>query len=177
MARKLSEWRESLTLIQAKQACRRISNSYSCGVLCSGGCLDTLAAIRSGFVPIWGTEIEPVMKTMWSDLTGTASLGDTFAVDWSQQRRPSCIFSGQPCPDFSLSGSKKGVYGSTGWQYVAQCDVILKVHPHSFVLEMVANVMDVDNGNAVGEIYDKLHPLSLHVSSHLTPSVTPLILR
>ena len=149
MARKLSDWRESFTLTQAKQACRKVTNAYSCSVLCSGGCLDTLAAIRSGFVPIWGTEIDPVMKTMWSDLTGTKCLGDTFAVDYSQQRRPSCLFSGQPCPDFSLSGGKKGVCGNTGWQYVAQCDVILKLQPHSFVLEMVANVMDIDNGSAV----------------------------
>ena len=158
MARKLSDWRESFTLTQAKQACRKVTNAYSCSVLCSGGCLDTLAAIRSGFVPIWGTEIDPVMKTMWSDLTGTKCLGDTFAVDYSQQRRPSCLFSGQPCPDFSLSGGKKGVGGSTGWQYVAQCDVILKLQSHSFVLEMVANVMEIDNGSAVGAIYDKLSP-------------------
>ena len=51
------------------------------GVFSSGGCLDTLAAIRSGFTPVWGTEICERKRYMWRDLTRTRDLGSTWDVN------------------------------------------------------------------------------------------------
>ena len=43
----------------AKDACRNSGSGFTCAVLCSGGCVCTLASIRTGFEIIWGTEICP----------------------------------------------------------------------------------------------------------------------
>jgi len=55
--------------------------------------------------------------------------------------------------DNSLSGSKTGTGGDTGWMFTSQTDVLLNVQPDTFVLEMVANALKVDPA-AVDKIVD-----------------------
>ena len=81
---------------------------FSVGVFSSGGCLDTLAAIRAGFTPVWGTEICERKRAMWRDLTRTRDLGSTWDVNWEDQVVPDMIISGTPCIDFSSSGGCMG---------------------------------------------------------------------
>ena len=49
----LAEWRNSFTIKMAKAESRNNKSNWTVGILCSGGCLDTLASIRAGFVPIY----------------------------------------------------------------------------------------------------------------------------
>ena len=51
----LQQWRDAYTVAQAQDDCTNVKDAYSCGIFSSGGCLDTLAAIRCGFIPKWGT--------------------------------------------------------------------------------------------------------------------------
>ena len=97
-----------------------------------------MAAIRTGFTPRWGTEIDPHMSAMWEELTGTPCLGDTFKQDFTAQRRVVYLKSGQPCMDFSschAGGAPPGSDDKTGWQFVAQVNQINQiktVRPHAF---------------------------------------------
>ena len=126
------------------------------GVFSSGGCLDTLAALRCGFRPLWGTEVDERLRTLWSHLTGAPDLGDTFRVDWHTQAVPDMLISGQPCTNFSPSGNQLGEEGGTGHMYVSQAGPILTLEPSSFVLEMVANVTEVHNGRELKKLVDQL---------------------
>ena len=45
-----------MTIDNAKDACKNSNPGFTCAVLCSGGCVCTLASIRAGFKMIWGTE-------------------------------------------------------------------------------------------------------------------------
>ena len=133
--------------------------SYSCGIFSSGGLLCTHTAIRAGFSPLWGTEIEPKMQQMWSDLTKTRCLGDTFAVDFRRERRVIYLKSGQPCPDWSSSHAGRappGAAGDTGWQYVQQAEKIMQVEPKCFLLEMVANCLLIDDAAGVMQLMGSL---------------------
>ena len=103
IAAELQRWRDSFTVQDAKSACKTRAASYSMGVFCSGGCLDTFAGVRSGFIPLWGTETDEQRGKMFADLTQAPCLGDTFAVDFSEQPRVDVLWSGQPCPDWSSS--------------------------------------------------------------------------
>jgi site-specific DNA-cytosine methylase len=123
-------WREAFTIDKAKQQTSKGRSTVA--VLFSGGCIDTLAAIRSGFQPIWGTEICEAQQRMWTDLTQSPTIGDTFQNFNNLQKSkinsmptPDYLTSGSPCPDFSLSGSKSGKDGETGWMYVAQAEPFL----------------------------------------------------
>ena len=123
-------WRNQFSVQHAKERCRKVRPSYSCAVLSSGGLLCTLAAIRCGFVPRYGTEIEPKMSKMWSDVTLTPCLGDTFEAKFEEMQSVIYLKSGQPCVDFSSSHKGRdppGVHGDTGWQYVAQANVIKRI--------------------------------------------------
>ena len=109
------------------------------GVFSSGGCLDTLAAIRSGFTPVWGTGICERKRAMWCDLTRTRNLGSTWDVNWKEQVIPDMIISGTPCIDFSSSGACRGEHGDTGWMFSAQAEPILLLSPSSFSLSLKVN--------------------------------------
>ena len=52
----LEDWRVGMTIDDAKDACKNSKSGFTCAVLCSGGCVCTLASIRAGFKMIWGTE-------------------------------------------------------------------------------------------------------------------------
>lgn len=169
------QWRNKFTIQQAKERCRKVRSSYSCGILSSGGLLCTIAAIRSGFTPKFGTEIDEKMKKMWRDLTGLDSLGDTFAQEFTEEQNVVYLKSGQPCTDHSSSHAKcmpPGVQGETGWQYVEQASKILQIKPKAICLEMVANVLDIDGGKAVVELTEMLqgeyylHPKVLRVAEY-----------
>ena len=168
-------WREGATIAQARERCLTAHGcrtgtkpspappgsipktpTYSVGTFCSGGCLDTLAAIRAGFVPIWGTEICERKRAMWRSLTHTEDLGSTWDVDWSNQLVPDMLISGTPCTDFAPSGTCRGEYGPTGWMFEAQAAPILLMQPNSFCIEMVENAVRVNGGRALSSLLNKL---------------------
>ena len=98
-----------------KRLARDCSRSqYTAGILASGGCLDTISCILVGFAVLWGTEIDPHQRAMFTDITSSIALGDTYGVDWSAQVRVDYISSGQPCDDYSSSGSCQGEDGKMG---------------------------------------------------------------
>ena len=101
------KWRTQLSIANAQRYCRTPGQvGPTVGVFSSGGCLDTLAALRCGFRPIWGTEVDERLRTVWSHLTGAPDLGDTFKVDWQHQVVPDLLISGQPCTNYSSSGNQ-----------------------------------------------------------------------
>lgn len=154
----LRVWRDGFTVDMARRACAFRGPSYSFGGFCTGGCLDTLAAIRSGFIPLWGTEIDPQRAEMFCHLSSAPCLGDTFAVDFTRQSHVVLLWSGQPCPDYSTgkSGGPVGAEGDTGWQFARQYEKVLEVMPDCFVLEMVPNALYIDGGSAVKTVLGAL---------------------
>jgi site-specific DNA-cytosine methylase len=64
---------------------------------------------------------------MWRKLTKTRDLGDTWTVDWKEQLVVDLIISGQPCTDYSSSGGQRGTVGDTGYMYVQQAELLLKI--------------------------------------------------
>ena len=57
------KWRDSFTFQNAYDQCHNTHSKFTAVVLQSGGLLCTLAAIRSGWTPIFGTEICPQHPT------------------------------------------------------------------------------------------------------------------
>ena len=150
---------EKLTIQQAREQCKAAKQRFTCGVFSSGGCLDTLAAIRMGFLPVWGTEVCERKRQLFTKLCPNATdLGDTFAVDWEsgQHETPDLITSGQTCIDYSSSGPRTGENGDTGWMFLQQAQPLLTIQPNSFCLEMVANCLRVNKGSAVKRLIQKL---------------------
>ena len=105
---RLEQWRNQFTVQQAKTQNKnnKQSNNFTMGVLCSGGCLDTLAGMRAGFKPIWCTEIDHEQQEMFRDLTRGETLGDTFGDRAKTAEDADYWKSGQPCPNYSMSGSE-----------------------------------------------------------------------
>ena len=91
--------------------------AYSVAVLGSGGLLDTIAAIRAGFIPVWGTETCPKQQRWWNRLTSAPNYTDTFKDIPKDVYRPFYLKSGQPCPNYTAEGSAGtdggGANGST----------------------------------------------------------------
>ena len=141
----LKAWRNSFGIKQAKAWLqdRSRDKEWTVAVLGSGGCLDTLAAIRSGFTPIWSSETNPAQARMFEDLTGAKCLGDTFGAEVAQAKRPRYLKSGPPCTDYTRAGDELGQDGETGWMFVEQTKVIVTLQPWAFCLEISDNAVNV----------------------------------
>ena len=158
MEEQLKSWRDSYTFKDAAQEMSRGSDGskFTVGILFSGGLLDTFAAVRSGFKPIWGCERNASQARMWTKFTGTENLGDVFGPEVLKAKRPMYIKSGAPCPNYSLGGNHLGSKGLTGWMFVQQADVIKHIQPWVFCLEMSDNALFVNEGQEVADVKTKL---------------------
>ena len=69
----LQAWRDNFTCGEAMSELRSDPRDkrWTVGILFSGGLLDTFAAIRSGFTPIWGCETNSTQTRMWEKVTDT----------------------------------------------------------------------------------------------------------
>ena len=150
VADELRRWRNASSIRHVKS---KISNgakdAYSIASLASGGMLDILAAIRAGFHPIWGSEIDPRMQKMWVDLTHSSSLGDMLRIQPEDVRRPVVIISGTPCVSFSSLGHKTGAKDPRGDLYIRQGHLITAIQPEAAILEQSANALEVNDGAEV----------------------------
>ena len=98
-------------------------------------------------IPIWGSETCTIKQKLWADLVGNECHGDAFKITYENLRRPTVIKTGFPCLDYSGLGHKQGTQGNTGWMYVKQADIILKVSPDVAVIEQTDGVMKVESRN------------------------------
>ena len=126
--------------------------AYTFGTFSSGRCLDALSCMRTGMQPVWGTEVCEEKRALWRLITSCPDLGDTFEATLDKSMRPNVLWSGQPCMDYSLSGSRKGQHGKTGWMFVQQTEQILRVQPDAVVLDMVANATQIHGGKALRSV-------------------------
>jgi site-specific DNA-cytosine methylase len=95
---------------------------------------------------------------MWKDLTGAPCLGNTFTdpIKYTSALNPDYLTSGQPCPDYSRSGSQQGYQGDTGWMFVDQTAIILLKKPSIFRLEISDFALQVNSGREVKEVISRL---------------------
>ena len=155
-ANEFHTWRNELSIKSIKNIARHPITDITIAILATGGCIDAIAAIKAGFKPIWATEICPIRQSMWEDLTGTPCHGDTFKQDYTKLQRPNYLTSGQPCIDYSRSGSQQGDEGETGWMYTAQTQVIMQLQPSAIRLEISDNAIRVHGGREVTKVTDTL---------------------
>jgi site-specific DNA-cytosine methylase len=149
----LKNWRQGISIRSIKsQIANGKQDSYSLGVLASGGMLDTIAAVRAGFHPIWGSEIDTDMKAMWEDMTNTSSVGDMANVDFENLRRPVVMISGTPCVSYSSLGNRQGGSDPRGALYIKQGYIIDAVQPDAAIIEQTANVVEINDAKEVKEL-------------------------
>ena len=134
-----------------------------------GGLLDTLAAIRAGLAPIWGSDTCKLSKQLWKDLVGNECYDDAFKLNTESLRRPKILKTGFPCPDYTGLGSGLGSDGETGDLYVKQADLILKISPDAAIIEQTDNAPNINNGEEVNRLIAKLS--TDYVVHHTTLSV------
>ena len=157
VAEELATWREQLTIDNAKHLCRySTTDKYSVAVLASGGLLDTLAAIRAGLIPIWGSDTDELSQKLWRDLTGSECHGDAFKINYQTLRRPKILKTGFPCQNYSGLGNELGADGETGGLYPEQARLILKISPDAAIIEQTDNATNINNGREVKQLISDL---------------------
>ena len=98
---------------------------------------------------------------MWTNLTGTPCLGNIFTDQdkFNATETPDYLTSGFPCPNYSRSGNHTGGEGSTGWMFVQQAAIILRIKPKTNRLEMSDYAIEVNGGREVKEVISQLSTL------------------
>ena len=163
----MATWREQFTIDEAKHMCRySTTDKYSVAVMASGGLLDTIAAIRAGLTPIWGSDTDTLSQKLWRDLTGSECHGDAFKTNYQTLRIPKILKTGFPCPDYTGLGSQLGSDGTTGSLYLKQAELILKISPDAAIIEQIDNVVNINNGKEVKQLISNLQ--SDYIVHHAT---------
>jgi site-specific DNA-cytosine methylase len=155
----LSLWRNTFSVERARRDCVENKNRedmFTVAELCSGGCLDTISALRVGFKHMWSSEIDTAQSRMYRDLTGNKCLGDTFGAAVKSAARVHYLKTGQPCTDWARSGKSLGSKGDTGWMFVKQTEIILSKRPQVFRLEISDNAPNVNAGKDVDAVITAL---------------------
>ena len=139
----------------------------------TGGCLDTMAAIISGFRHLGGSE--DINKAsgrykadIFEDLSGAKCFGEAQEWrNWSKEIDQLIHYykSGMPCIDYARLGNKKGDQGLTGQLFIDQIALIAKVKPLITRLEMVPSALEVHGGREVQAVIDKLSEAGYEVHS------------
>lgn len=84
-----------------------------------------LAAIRSGVVPVWASEIETfpveVTKQRFPDMI---HVGDITRLDGAKLPPVDIICGGSPCQDLSVAGARAGLAGARSGLFMEQIRVI-----------------------------------------------------
>jgi site-specific DNA-cytosine methylase len=142
------------------------TDKYSVAVMASGGLLDTIAAIRAGLTPIWGSDTDTLSQKLWRDLTGSECHGNAFKINYQTLRRPKILKTGFPCPDYTGLGSQLGADGATGSLYLKQVELILKISPDAAIIEQTDNVVNINNGREVKQLISDLQ--SDYIVHHAT---------
>ena len=163
----LEEFRSRHSIEKVREANSNSLPAFTVLELATGGCLDTIAAIVSGFRHLGGTEdvsrpLGRCKAKLFEDLAQARCLGDTKAWrSWLPcvTREVDYLKSGQPCPDYSFAGSQKGAGGNNGGElFVEQLEPIIALMPKVVRLEMVPSAYEVNGGfelNLVRETLSK----------------------
>ena len=161
VTQELESWRESIQIEDMISICKhpRRQDQLTAAILASGGLLDTMAAIRSGFKVIWGSEIDETMTKMWDSMTHAVNHGDAEGIDYSTIEVPDVVFSGMPCPDWTKLGSEYGEEGHSGYLYTKQIKWLITLKKRGMVaavLEQTSNATTIANGKPVENMLNTL---------------------
>ena len=155
----MHEWRNACSMQDLRERLAYM-HAYSVAILGSGGLVDLVAAMRAGFLAVWGTEVCPKQQGLWDHMTNSPNYPDTFRDIPNNVYRPLYLKSGQPCPNYTCEGSTGGegcgADGSSGWMFLEQGSVILKILPLAFCLEMTDNAIWIHNGTEVNQLIETL---------------------
>ena len=102
---------------------QRSTADFTCAILCGDGYLDTIADVRAGFKPIWGSEIYE-QRQVFTDLTNGDDLSDT--IRSTMKVRIGFTMSNQDslAQINSSNGDHNGARGKYGWIYAVQVAVL-----------------------------------------------------
>ncbi|OUT55772.1 MAG: hypothetical protein CBB71_19130 [Rhodopirellula sp. TMED11] len=155
------EWNMEDYLIQA-----RAETGLTMANLFGGGGLCTLGGVRAGFNPIWSTEVVASKQLLLEHISSARCYGDTFGSEVWSAPTPNLLWVTAPCIDYSLSGTKDGGKGDTGWMFIESAYTILEIAPDSFIIEQSGNTPHINGGAEMMEVCDILrrdYNLSLKV--------------
>ena len=146
ISRELKAFRDRYSIDSIRKLVNDKRPSYSCAVLAFGGLICSIASVIAGFKQVWGTETCPDKQRLWKSLFSDSPIyPDTFTDIPNNVRRVTYMTSGFPCPDYSPRGSNLGSKGETGWMYVRQVDIILRILPVAIRLEQSDNALYIND--------------------------------
>ena len=121
---------------------------------------------RSGHEIAWLAENDPAASTILArHWPGIENLGDVTEVDWSNVEPVEGLCAGNPCPDFSQAGQRKGMAGEQGQLWFEVARAIRALRPRVVVLENVPGIytspgLALDSGeSALGVVLSDLATL------------------
>lgn len=92
-----------------------------------------IAAMRTGILPVWSSEIEKFpMAVTRERFPGTQQLGDINNIDGAKIPPVDIITMGSPCQDLSIAGKRKGLNGERSGLFVRAVEIIRQMRTATY---------------------------------------------
>lgn len=116
--------------------------------ICAGIGSFSEAGRRAGFVTTHLAEIQPKRQQVLNDhFPDAIQLGDLYGISSRDIQGPiNLVTGGTPCPDFSISGPRRGLAGERGQLFFQYRRLVQELRPDWFVWENVPGVLSTHGG-------------------------------
>lgn len=123
-----------------------------------------LAAVHTGIVPIWSSEIDPYPAAVTAyHFPKTQQLGDITKIDGTKIAPVDIICAGSPCQNLSLAGNRKGLHGSESSLFYESIRILKEMrdatngkYPRFFVWENVVGAFSSNHGNDFRAVLEEI---------------------
>lgn len=130
-----------------------------------------LAAVHTGIVPIWSSEIDsyPAAVTAYH-FPKTKQLGDITKIDGAQIEPVDIICAGSPCQNLSQAGNRKGLQGAESSLFYESIRIVKEMkektygkYPKFFVWENVPGAFNSNNGEDFKAVLESITEASIPI--------------
>lgn len=128
-----------------------------------------LAAVHTGIVPIWSSEIDPYPAAVTAHhFPRTQQLGDITKVDGTQITPVDIVCAGSPCQNLSQAGNRKGLKGAESSLFYHSIRIVREMRKHTngeypryFVWENVTGAYTSNRGEDFRAVLEEIAESSI----------------
>ena len=163
MAQQLQDYREGFSYDDERKFCAAATTAFTAAHFGVGVGLMRHGCCRAGIVPLYSSEVCPLMSAMDEWVTGARCMPNAFHVDPKMLPKVNVAVFTFPCIDFCpLANNMLGENGTTGWMTATGIVKILSAWhsigwlPEVVVVEINGNSLNVNGGAGMQQLVDGL---------------------
>lgn len=126
-----------------------------------------VAMQRQGMHCVFSSDIDTHAQQSYALNFNDTPVGDITQIPAAEIPKHDILCAGFPCQAFSLSGKAKGFADDRGRLFFEIIRIAKQHKPYVMILENVKNILTIDNGDVIKQIYNSLNRVGYSVKHYM----------